>query len=85
MANDTEYKEIVLKKPIDIDGAKITTLRMREPTVEDQLAAEKFSGSDGERELMMFSHLCEVTPTDIKKMTMRDYKGLQTAFLAFIN
>lgn len=85
MANDTEYKEIVLKKPIDIDGAKITTLRMREPTVEDQLTAEKFSGSDGERELMTFANLCEVAPADLKKMTMRDYKGLQTAFLAFIN
>lgn len=33
----TGYVDIELSRPVEIDGTKVTTLRMREPLVSDQL------------------------------------------------
>ena len=41
-------------------------------------------GRDSAKEIAMFANLCEVSPDDIKRLTLRDYKKLQVAFMDFI-
>ena len=77
--------EITLAKSLDIDGAKVGVIVMREPTVQDLLAAEMQSKgqSDAVQEIMMFSNLCSVTPDQIKEATLKDYRRIQEAFKLF--
>ena len=81
---DTGYIDVALSRPMVIDGAQVKALRMREPTVADQLASEEMKGSDSAREIAMLANLCEVSPDDIKRLTLKDYKKLQAAFLGFL-
>ena len=78
------YIDVELSRPMTIDGAQVKALRMREPTVADQLASEEMKGSDSAKEIAMLANLCEVSPDDIKRLTLKDYKKLQAAFLGFI-
>lgn len=77
------FVDIELSRPLLIGGANVSALRMREPTVADQLAMEEMKGTDGAKEIGMFANLCEVTPDEIKKLSLRDYKKVQAAFLGF--
>jgi hypothetical protein len=79
-----ETKEVPLRKSITVSGVLTKALRMREPTVADQLAMDKFTGSEADKELFMLANLCGVAPMDLHGLTMRDYKALQGAFLGFI-
>lgn len=78
---------IELKYPITIDGTETSVLHMRRPKVRDQLLVEK-SGmvgkGDAEREVLLFSNLCEVAPSDIEQIDMSDYKKLQEAYGSFL-
>lgn len=76
---------IMLTKAIDIDGAQVKVLRMREPTVADQLLVEEMKGSEASKEVMLFANLCEWSPDDIKRLSLRDYKEVQRAFSGFID
>jgi len=80
---DAGYVDIELSRPIEIDGAQVTTLRMREPTVADQLILEDMKGSDAAKEVALVANLCEVTPDDIKRLTLRDYRKVEKAFSGF--
>lgn len=62
-----------------------STLRMREPTVEDQLAIDKVKDGDAAKELSLFANLCEVTPAELRKLTLRDYRRVQQAFTTFVD
>jgi hypothetical protein len=74
--------DIELSKAIKIDGANIKALRMREPTVADQLAVSKIT-DQVEAELHMLANLCQVAPRDLHQLTMRDYKKVQAAYVGF--
>lgn len=76
--------DIPLTRPLDIDGAKVAALRMREPTVADQLAAEEAGGTAAAQELALIANLCMMAPDQIKALTLRDYKKVQVAFMGFI-
>lgn len=78
------FVDIDLSRPLAVDGTEVKQLRMREPTVADQLVSEEMKGTDSVKEIAMLSNLCEVTPDDIKKLSLRDYKKVQAAFLGFI-
>lgn len=80
---DAGYVDIELSRPIEIDGVQVTTLRMREPTVADQLLLDEMKGSDATKEVALVANLCEVTPDDIKRLTLRDYRKVQKAFSGF--
>ncbi len=82
--NEPGFVDVELSRPLDIDGAKVTKIRMREPTVGDQLTADEYKGGDAAKEIFTMSNLCQVAPEDLKKMSLRDYKKLQAAFLGFI-
>ncbi len=73
---------VTLSRPIEINGAKVSALTMREPTVEDHLAAEGTKGSDLAKEVSMFANLCIVAPADIRRLPHRDYMRLTTAYSA---
>lgn len=78
------YTDIPLRNPIEIDGAKVTSLRMREPTVADQLIADESGGSDAHKEITMLANLCMITPDDVKKIKLRDYLKTKQAFMDFL-
>jgi hypothetical protein len=80
----TGFVDVALSRPLTVGGAEVKALRMREPTVADQLVSEEMKGTDSAKEIAMLSNLCEVTPDEIKSLTLRDYKKVQAAFLAFI-
>lgn len=80
---DDGFVDIELSRPIEIDGAQVSVLRMREPTVADQLAAEGMSGTEGQKEVALVANLCQVTPEDIKRLTVRDYRAVQRAVVGF--
>ena len=59
------------------DGSTVT---MREPKVEDQLATK---GTTEERELAMIGNLSGKTPAEVRGMTIRNYRRVQ-AGLGFL-
>lgn len=79
------FADITLHNSATIGGVKVTTVRMREPTVNDQLAGEAKGGSNGEQELAIFANLMDATPADVRALTLRNYKRVQTAYLGFID
>lgn len=83
--NDNGSADITLSRPADIAGAKVSVVRMREPTVGDQEVASEMTGSDATREITVLANLCELAPDDIRRMPLRDYKRLQTAYLGFLD
>lgn len=76
-------EQIKLENGIDIDGTTVKTLTMREPTVADQLAASEIKGTSAVQEITLIANLCEVSPDDIKKLTLKDYRKVQEAFAGF--
>jgi hypothetical protein len=76
--------DIELSKPLDIDGAKVNVLTMREPTVADQMNNDSVKGGDAIKEVTMLANLCQITPDQLKSLTLRDYKKVQAAFMGFI-
>lgn len=81
--NQNGSVDITLSKPIKVDGAEIKVLRMREPTVADQLAMDKSGGSAAEQEITLVANLCQVAPADLHQLTLRDYKKVQAALVGF--
>lgn len=77
------FTDITLARPMTLAGAKLNALRMREPTVEDQLALDVMKGTPVEKEVQLFANLCEVAPDDMKKMTLRNYRRVQEAYENF--
>ena len=72
-----------IKEVTDL-GVVITLLNgrqisMREPTVEDQLAVAK--GSDAEREIALVANLCDLTPSEVKSLSLRNYRRVQAALV----
>lgn len=79
------YVDVELSRPIEIDGAQVTVLRMREPTVADQLLFDELKGGNAAKEVAVVANLCEVTPDDIKRLPLKDFMRLQKAFAGFID
>jgi hypothetical protein len=79
------YVDVKLNRAIVIGGVKTDTVRMREPTVADQEAAGAIQGSDATREIITFANLCTLAPDEIRSLSIRDYKRLQSAYVSFID
>lgn len=77
--------DITLRRAIKIDGASVKVLRMREPTVTDQLVMEATKGDDRAKEITMFANLCSLTPGDIKLLTLHDYQRVGEGFSTFLH
>ena len=85
MGDKANTVDIELSKPITIDGAQVKALRMREPTVGDQLAVDKMGGTDAEKEIATLAALCMLKPADLHQLSLRDYKKVQAAYLGFLD
>lgn len=77
------FVEVTLNTPLDIGGTKVTVIRMREPTVNDQLIMDEREGTEVQLELALISDLCKLTEENLRKLSMRDYKRLQVGFHTF--
>lgn len=75
---------VTLSRPATIAGAQVSQIAMREPTVDDQLAAEKL-GEGGQADKIYMANLCQLAPEDIGRLPLRDFKRLQMAFLFFLD
>jgi hypothetical protein len=78
------FYDVTLSRPAEFGGVKIDVLRMREPTVDDTIIASEMKGSDAHREVTAIASLCMQAPVDIRKLPLKDFKRLQTAYTAFI-
>lgn len=83
LAETDDGLKIELSKAVEIDGAQIKTVTMREPTVQDQLDVQAIKGSEAHREVTLMANLCDLTPDQVKAMTMRNYRRLQAALEVF--
>lgn len=74
-----------LLRGITVDGTPQKSLTLREPCVDDMLAAEKTAKSDtAMSEVILIANLAGVDPAAIRSAKMRDYSRLQEA-LGFMN
>lgn len=73
---------VSLERGLEISGAKVTSLKLREPTLEDQLTSQKI-GENAEAEVMLITNLAEVSPDDLRQIKMRDFMRLQEALRFF--
>ncbi|MDM5178526.1 phage tail assembly protein [Massilia sp. DJPM01] len=85
MNADGSAADITLTKPLNIDGTNVGALRMREPTVDDQLVHDLTTGSDAAREVEFMAKLCGLAPSNLRAMGLRDYRRVQEAFQLFID
>ena len=72
-----------LKRPLKLDGTDVGSLRMREPTVQDQITADKQHGHRGDGEVALIANLTEQSPAAIGGMSMKQYRRCQTALEFF--
>lgn len=68
-----------LKKRPNIDGTEVKELRMREPTVTDQITQVKKHSDSGDAEVALIANLTEQSPEAIGALTLRQYKRCATA------
>lgn len=76
---------VTLIRGLEIDGARVMALRLRESTVDDEKAATKLGGkSDFETGLAMIALLAEISPKDLGQMSSKDKRrvevGLELVF-----
>lgn len=83
LTETSEGLQIELAKPVDIFGTETSTIKMREPTVQDQLDVQAIKASEAHREVTLMANLCDLTPEQVKAMTMRNYRRLQGALEVF--
>jgi hypothetical protein len=74
---------IDLKHPFTSSGVKVSSVKMRRPTVDDMVAAGDGDQSDARKEVTLFANLCMLNPGDLGKMDFADFKKLQAAFASF--
>lgn len=79
-----DKKEIKLRYPIGGNGAVLSTLYLRRPTVRDRLTVERLDGTEAEKEVVFIANLCDVTPDQIKDLDLAaDYVRVQEALAGF--
>ena len=77
-------QNIALKYEIESGGQTYKKLSMRRSKVKDRLVVAKMkSASDEEKEIRLFSNLCEVEPKIIEELDESDYATLQKAYMDF--
>lgn len=81
--NDDGSVTVTLARGIDIDGATVKAITMREPTVADQIAAQEVKGSAASQEVALIANLAQLAPDDIKRLSLRDYRRVQEALVGF--
>ncbi len=77
--------KIKLATPIEINGVKTDTIVLREPTVGDSLDVQKLApNDDDQREVLMLARLADISPEDLKRMGMKDFRRMQKGYLRLV-
>jgi hypothetical protein len=74
---------VTLASGVDIAGARIKVLTLREPTVADQIAAQDSGKTSAAQEVALIANLAQIAPDEVKTMTLRDYRRVQEALVGF--
>lgn len=77
--------EVTLARGLDVDGATVETITLREPTVADEIAAQKAKGTKADQELALVANLAELPPAALQGLRSRDYRRVQDALSAFFD
>ena len=75
---------VTLSRPAKVHGQLVETITMREPTVRDQKAAQRFDDAV-DVEINAVANLCNMTPDDVEALPLRDFRRLQVAYMGFID
>jgi hypothetical protein len=84
-SDDGAFIDVTLRRNYLLAGIKTNVVRMREPTVKDQIKASEMSGSDAIREVKTFADLCQLAPDEIEQLGSPDYQRLQTGYTSFFD
>ena len=76
--------QIKLRYPITVDGHEYAGFTMRAPKVRDQIFAQKSAGKE-DKELTLFSNLCEVSIEVLEELDLGDYQQIQKAYKGFLS
>lgn len=79
------FVDVTLSRPVSVSGAKLAVLRMREPLVRDQKAVNKMDGNNADKESTLFANLCDIAPSDMDELPMKDYARLSEAYTSFMS
>lgn len=74
---------VTLLRGAEISGAFIKVLTLREPTVADQVAAQKSNKNAADAEVALIANLAQIAPAEVQALKLRDYKRLQEALVGF--
>lgn len=64
--------------------ARIKICQMREPTVDDQMNAQGTGKTAAAQELHLFASLCDLTPDELRSLSLHDYGRVQQAYQDFL-
>jgi len=78
--NDDGSFTLTLSRPLMVDSVPISSVQMREPTLEDEVVGDKVAGSDLDKEVALFANLCMLKPADLRRLRSRDYRRLRAAY-----
>ena len=78
-------KIVKLSYPIEYNGLPISEVAVRRPTVGDNLAAHKATGTDAEKEIRLIANLCELPPDALYLLDMSDYSAIQKVLSGFLS
>lgn len=67
-----------MHQPIDINGAKVSVLKLRRPKVRDLEAIDKIPG-DTAKTVMLVANLAEWTPEQVRELDAADFAAASKA------
>lgn len=74
---------VKLTFPVTVEAHTYNELKVRRVKVRDRRAAMKVGGTDADKEIRLFSILCEVPESVIEELDDADYVKLQEAYTSF--
>lgn len=84
-SDDGESVVITLKKAIEVDGQKVETLTMREPTVLDQKRAQSGAKTGVDLDIKLFANLCGIPSDVFDAMSAPNYQRISIAYQSFFD
>jgi len=70
--------DVALLRGLDVDGARVMSVHLRESTVMDEEAAAKMGGkNDFATGMALMSILSEISAEDLRKLTSKDKKRIE--------
>lgn len=80
-----ETVTIKLEHPFNANGAPVSEITLRRPTVQDAINAKKGNVSDEESEMRLLANLAGVAPDDFMQMDLADFTEVQGVARGFLS